>query len=195
MLQNSDIIRIENRSNAIVCYIVPETNTIRRFMGKEIKETITMGELRQVTQFMGTRKLFLDNLIIHNKEAVEELFPEAEPEYYYTISDVDFLLSRGTLDQLLDALDFAPEGVINLIKEEAVKTKLNEMSKREAILEKTGFNVTNAIEIQESSKAKVEPTMRVRRAAVISEEEKAETGESETPVRRAGTPKYSVKQN
>ena len=75
-----------------------------------------------------------------------------EPEYHYTIKDIENLLLNGSLDSLLDCLDFAPEGVIDTVKDLAVKLPLNDMSKRKAILEKTGFNVTNAIQLIEQAK-------------------------------------------
>jgi hypothetical protein len=95
---------------------VPESKIISRFVEGEIKE-IPMGELRQAIQIPGTKRTIESNLIIHDKTAVEELLPNAEPEYFYNAKDVEFLLTRGTLDQLKDALDFAPPGVIDLIKE------------------------------------------------------------------------------
>lgn len=189
MLQNTDKIRIENRSNAIVGYSVPETNIVRRFVGKETKE-VTMGELRQAIQIPGTFRLIEDNLIIHSQEAVAELLPNAEPEYFYTAEDVDFLLKDGSLDQLRDALDFAPGGVITLIKEEAVKTRLNDMSKREAILEQTGFDVTKAIEIQKLAEVKTETETKTRRAAPVAQD--ASTSTPEAPVRRAAAHKYTI---
>lgn len=190
MLNNNDKIRVENRDNTLVGYIVPETNIIRRFEAYETKE-LTMGELRQMIQVKGHRNIIKNHLIIHNKEAVEELMPDAEPEYYYNSKDVDFLLTRGTLDQLLDALDFAPEGVINLIKDEAVKVKLDSMDKRTAILNKTGFDVTKAIEIRALSETADEAPVRARRAAPIGEET-TETTEPEAPVRRSAAPRYKV---
>ena len=39
-----------------------------------------------------------------------------EPEYFYTDKEIRELLTKGTLDQLKDCLDFAPEGVIDIIK-------------------------------------------------------------------------------
>ena len=146
MLHDNDKVRVENRSRAVVGFKIPDTKIPKRFVAGEVKE-ITMGELRQAVQVPGTRLTILNNLIIHDKSAVEELLPEAEPEYFYTVKDVDFLLEQGTLDQLKDALDFAPEGVVSLIKERAVKNELNDVKKREAILEATNFNVTGAIEI------------------------------------------------
>ena len=169
MLNNSDKIRVENRANAIVCYRVPETKIIRRFVAGEVKE-IEMGELRSAVQIPGTYRLIESNLIIHNKEAVEELLPNVEPEYFYDKNDVDFLLEKGTLDQLKDALDFAPSGVIDLIKERAVKNELNDMKKREAILSATHFNVTGAIDIaRQAQENVVEKETKTRRANPIEE--------------------------
>lgn len=188
MLNHTDKVRVENRASAIVCYRVPESKTIRRFVPREVKE-IEMGELRQAIQIPGTRRLIESALIIHNKEAVEELLPNAEPEYFYDKNDVDFLLEKGTLDQLKDALDFAPDGVIDLIKEQAVKNELNDMRKREAILEATNFNVTKAIEInRQSQEEKLVTETKVRRTAPITETEVV----SETPVRRTSAPKYKI---
>lgn len=191
MLKDTDKVRVENRNNATVCYRVPESKLVKRFVAYETKE-ISMGELRQAVQVSGTKALIEDDLIIHSKEAVDELFPNAEPEYFYTVKDVDFLLMRGTEDQLLDALDFAPEGVINLIKDQAVKIELNDMRKRKAILNKTGFDVTKAIEIKHLSETKTNDTEnKVRRAAPVGQLEETP---STTSTRRADTPKYTITQ-
>jgi hypothetical protein len=81
---------------------------------------------------------------------------------------VENLLAHGSLDQLKDALDFAPDGVVSLIKEKAVETKLNDVAKREAILEATNFNVTNAIANKEAAQV-AEEAPKTRRAAAINE--------------------------
>ena len=190
MLNNTDKIRVENRTNAIVAYRVPESKVIRRFVAGETKE-IEMGELRQAIQLPGTKRLIESNLIIHSKEAVNELLPNAEPEYFYDKNDVDFLLERGTLDQLKDALDFAPDGVIDLIKERSVITELNDMRKREAILDATNFNVTGAIDIkrQVAEDTAVSAEAKTRRTAPIGEET---TQEIDAPTRRTSAPKYKV---
>src|SRR5699024_6283548 len=94
----------------------------------------------------GGKTILEDYLIIENEEAVTELLGEVEPEYNYTEEDIKYLLEKGTLDQLKDTLDFAPSGVIDLVKDIAVKTELNDINKRNAIFEKTGFNVTSAVD-------------------------------------------------
>ena len=188
MLHDTDKVRVENRDSTLVGYVVPETNIIRRFEAYETKE-LFMGELRQMVQRKGHKNIIKNHLIIHSKEAVEELLPESEPEYFYNVKDVDFLLSVGTLDQLLDALDFAPEGVINLIKEEAVKTDLNDVRKREAIFNKTGFDVNKAIEIKKLTEVETKVENKARRSAPIGE---TTTETPATPTRRTDAPKYTV---
>ena len=191
MLHDTDKIRVENRDNTLVGYTVPETKIIRRFNAYETKD-ILMSELRQIIQDKGCRNVVKNHLIIHNQEAVKELLPDAEPEYFYNTKDVDFLLTQGSLDQLLDALDFAPEGVIALIKDEAVKTNLNDMSKREAILDKTGFDVTKAIEIRRLSETPVTTEVKTRRVAINAD---APAAEESVPARRDSTPKYHININ
>ena len=55
------------------------------------------------------------------------------------------LLVNGSLDAFLDCLDFAPEGVIELVKDFAVRLPLNDVRKRDALREKTGFDVSKAL--------------------------------------------------
>ena len=49
-------------------------------------------------------------------------------------------------EYLLDALDFAPEGIIDLIEKRAIELELPNMNKRKAIMNKTGVNITKSIE-------------------------------------------------
>ena len=73
---------------------------------------------------------------------------EPEPEYFYTEADVKRIMLSGSLDEFLDLLDFAPEAIIDTIKELSVNLPLNDVAKRDAIKEKFGFDVSRAIEIK-----------------------------------------------
>lgn len=173
MLENTDKVRVENRSSAIVGYKIPELHIKRRFVENEVKE-IPMGELRMAIQVPGIYRTILNNLIIHDKSAAEELLPDVEPEYFYTAKDVEFLLTRGTLDQLKDALDFAPEGVVTLIKEQAVKIEVNDVRKRDVIREWTNFDVNKAIDIKRQSEVVEEKETKTRRSGALNSQEEAE---------------------
>ena len=81
-------------------------------------------------------------------------------------------MEEGTLDQLMDTLDFAPSGVIDLVKDIAVKIELNDINKRNAIFEKTGFNVTSAVDFNKETADIEDINTQSRRAAPIKKNEK-----------------------
>lgn len=147
-MDRNTIIKICNRDDAAVFYDIPEMNGLHRvFQPNEVKE-VTLGELIKLSYEPGGMDLLRNNFILNNKEAINMILGEVEPEYHYTPVDIKNLLLNGSLDELLDCLDFAPEGVIEIVKDLAVELPLNDVAKREAILNKTGFNVTNAIKIK-----------------------------------------------
>lgn len=147
MMNDNTLIKVRNRDNGSVGYTIPDMNNLHRdFASGETKE-VTMGELRQLHWLKGGKKLLKEYLVIENDEAVAELLGTVEPEYNYTEADIKELLLHGSLDAFLDCLDYAPEGVISIIKKMAVELELNDVQKRDAILKATGFNVTSAISI------------------------------------------------
>ena len=90
------------------------------------------------------------------------------------------LLVNGSLDAFLDALDFAPEGVKDLIKKYAVDLPLNDYAKREALKKATGFDVTKALmHKQEEQEADTEETAAPKR--------RVQKEEISTPARRSTT--------
>lgn len=188
MLDKNTLIKVVNRDNGVVGYTVPDLGNIRRmFQPKEEKE-VTMEELRKLSYLPGGKILLQDCLIIRNEEAISEILGDIEPEYYYTEDDVKNLLLNGSLDQLKDCLDFAPLGVVDLVKNLAVTLKIDNYSKREAIKNKLGFDVTNAIENNKISQEEEKVEDKKRRAAVPVQ---ANT-ETEAPARRTVAPKYKV---
>lgn len=184
MIEDNKVIKITNRDNGTIGYSIPDLgNLYRKFEPGETKD-VTMDELRKLSWVPGGMYLLKNCLIIRDNEALREILTEVEPEYYYTEKEILELLKTGSMDSFLDCLDFAPDGVIQLIKDLAVKTELNDVAKREAILAKTGFNVTKAIEINKES-AEIdagEDSTKARRATVPA-------ATTEAPQRRS---KYNV---
>lgn len=173
MLDKNTIIKVTNRDNGTVGYTIPDLGNLHRlFQAGETKE-ITMEELRKLSYVPGGNNILKNYLILDNEEAVSELLSEVEPEYYYTEEDIKKLLTEGTLDQFEDALDFAPEGTLNLIKKLAVDLQLNDMNKRKALINKLGFNVTAAIEANEMDDDEVVTETKTRRAAAITSDTEA----------------------
>lgn len=138
-------VNVLNRGTGEAGYTLPDTGVRRNWMPGEIKKGISVGELEQATYIPGGLKLIQRYLVINDEEVCNYLGLEVEPEYFYTEEEIRLLLSSGTIEQLLDCLDFAPEGVLDLIKKLSLELKLNDVAKREAIKNKLGFDVTAAI--------------------------------------------------
>lgn len=190
MIEKDTLIKVKNRDNGTVGYTIPELGNLHRSFSKGETKEITMDELRKLSYISGGKLLLQDYLIVQNQDALRELLSDdVEPEYYYGEEEIKKLLLTGSNDQLLDCLEFAPEGVIGLVKDLAVSLKINDISKRNIILEKTGFNVTNAITINEETvEGEGEEVKSSRRSAPVT----VDKGE-ETPKRRAAAPQqYNV---
>ena len=188
MISKDTILKVTNRNNGSTGYTVVDLGIHRHFSPNESKD-ITMDELRKLSYVPGGRYIIENCLIIHNEEAVREILTDVEPEYFYTETEIKQLLQQGSLDQLLDCLDYAPEGVISLVKNMAVDMKLNDVSKRDAIKDKTGFDVSKAIEIKiESEKTDEVVETSSRRAAPIV----TKTENEEGAARRTTAPRYNV---
>ena len=163
MIESKTMIKVTNRDNGHVGYTIPDLNNLTRtFTANETKE-ISMEELRKLSYIPGGKVLLRDYLVLDNQEAIEELLNKVEPEYYYTEKDVKELLERGSLDALKDCLEFAPMGTLDLVKKVAVELPLNDVAKRKAILEMTGFSVDSAIMVNEETKEENQTETMVRR--------------------------------
>lgn len=144
---------VKNRSSNRVIYRVPELGVRREFMPGESKK-ISHEELEKLSYRPGGANIITNYLQIDDVEAAQEFNSghPLEPEYNYNEEDVRNLLTTGSLDSLLDALDFAPVGVIELIKTIAVNLPLADTQKAHAIKAKTGFDVATAIRHVEEEK-------------------------------------------
>ena len=161
-------VKVRNRSTGSIGYTIPDLGINRTFNHKEVKE-VSFEELLKLTYIPGGEYILKHYLVVENAEARDELLGGVELEYSYTEEDVKRLLANGSLDELLDCLDFAPVGVIDLVQKIAVETELNDLKKRKAIFEKTGFNVDNAIRINEETKeTDAEAAPQARRVSTVA---------------------------
>ena len=113
-MDNNTMIGIHNRDNATIFYDIPEMNGLHRVFQPGERKEVALGELIKLSYEPGGMALLQDSLVIEDKKAVAQILGQVEPEYDYTVEDVRRLLVEGSLDELLDCLDFAPEGVIEL---------------------------------------------------------------------------------
>ncbi len=166
-------VSIKNRSNSIVIYNIPEMGIRREFMPNEVKN-ITSEELEALSYRPGGMDLIRNELLISDAEVLTDMAVKVEPEYYLDDKGVIELLNTGSMDSFLDCLDFAPQGVLDLIKKYAVSLPVNDSRKREAIKTKLGLDVDLALLHQKQVKEALE-------------EESGKTERLDAPVRRVKT--------
>ena len=137
--------KVRNRSTSTVSYTVPDLRVKRSFVAGEIKE-IPREELEILVQQPGGRVILTEYLQV-SKDDIKQLdVLQPEQEYFYTDEDVKRIMKLGSLDEFLDMLDFAPEGVMDMIKTYAVSLPLTDLYKVNALREKTGFDSAKALE-------------------------------------------------
>ena len=145
-MEDSKKVKIVNRAgNGVVSYTIPDMGNLQRVFQDGEEKVITFEEIRKLSYVPGGMVLLNEYLVIKDKEVLEELNMAPEQEYYYTKEDIIRLMTEGSLDEFLDCLDFAPEGVLETIKTLSVELPLNDVAKRKAILNKMDFNVDNAV--------------------------------------------------
>jgi hypothetical protein len=145
VIDDSDMIVVKNMTDGIVGFRDQMTNRLYSFSPNQ-PMSISAGTLRALSYSSGGLELLQNYLTVENTELREEfnISPDMV-EYDWDQQKVDSVLLEGTLDELLDALDFGPTGIKELIVSRAVALDLPDVHKREAIQEKTGANITNII--------------------------------------------------
>ena len=177
---------VKNRSGSHVVYSIPEMGVRRSFAPGETKK-LTYEELEKLTYQSGGTALLANYLQISDVTTVNNLNMRVEPEYYMNEAQIVDLLKNGSVDAFLDALDFSPEGVIDLIKRYSLSLPLMDIQKREALKKKTGLDVTKELENiaveEDNEKETIDDTKAPKQRRVKQEE---------TPTRRTTAPKYNV---
>lgn len=180
----SDICNVKNRSGSHVVYNIPEIGVRRSFAPGEVKK-ISYEELEKLTYQAGGMEIITKFLQIQDDTVLNNFNMHVEPEYHMSESDVAKMIAYGSQDEFLDMLDFAPDGVIDLVKRMAIQMPMTDYNKIKALKEKTGLDVEAALKNIRAEK----------------EDEKPSIDDSATPQRRVKkdapegrrtTPKYNV---
>ena len=180
-MSNERVYNVKNRSAGIVVYRIPEQGIRRVFQPGEVKR-ISHAELEALSYRAGGKEIISQYLQVRNIEALSELNINIESEYFMDKEQVEELIANGSVDQWVDALNFAPAGVIELIKQFSVSMPLADYNKRQILKEKLGFDIDKAIANAQADKEEepvVAPTGPVRRSSPIID--KSALAESEAP--------------
>lgn len=180
---NKDTCLVKNRGASHVSYRIPEDGIRRSFAPGETKE-ISYKELEKLTFQPGGMMILTNYLQLIEENALNTFGIHAEPEYHMSEADVAKLIKTGSLDAFLDALDFAPVAVIDLIKKLSIDIPLMDMAKRKALKEKTGFDVDAALRHIEEDKEDEQKT-------ILKTERRVQTAAA-APAGRRTTPQYNI---
>ena len=183
----STMYNVKNRSAGVAVYKIPELGIRRSFAPGEVKQ-ISAEELEKLTYRPGGMAILANFLQIQSEAGLQQVGLNPQPEYHMSETDIQNLMLNGSLDEFLDCLDFAPPGVIDLIKKMSVTLPLGDVSKRKALKDKTGFDCDAALRhvMEEKEDEENNTILKTNERRV----KKAETV-SATPERRV-TPKYNI---
>lgn len=151
MIKDNENITVRNLTDQTVVYVIPELKIKRVFRGFESKH-LPASELRQLWYIPGGSRILQNFLAVENKELADEFGVSEDSfthEYSWTVGDVKRVLTTGSIDQLADALDFAPIGIIDTIVSQAIKLKIADMNKQKLIQRMTGHDITKMIQYAE----------------------------------------------
>ncbi len=183
--------KVTNRSASVVRYSIPDLNINRRFAPGESKN-ISKEEVEKL-QFQPGGLYILANFLQVSVEDAKSLDIHPEREYYLSTEGVKELILTAPVDEFLDALDFAPKGVIDLIKELSVSLPIADLQKAEALKEKAGFDALKALEFSKLVKAEEAKDKPVTEKATVRRTEAAKVEEpASAPKRRVAEDKYKI---
>ena len=153
-MDKNKMYEVKNRSSSVLAYSIPDEGIKRTFQPGETKK-LSFGELEKLTYQSGGQSLINNYFLIKDAEVIQDLNVRTEPEYYLTEPQIVDLIKTGSVDQFLDCLDFAPAGVIELVKDLSIKVPLSDYQKRQALKDKIGFDVDAALRHIEEEKAEM----------------------------------------
>lgn len=137
--------KVINRSDGNVTYNLPELNIRRSFAPGEVKD-LPESELEALSQQNSGLGVLQNYLLVDDKEWVMTHW-DAPIEYFWQPEQIKKCLLEDPIDLFEETLDYAPAGVIELLKAFAWRLPISDLNKIGAIREKTGFDVLRAIEI------------------------------------------------
>lgn len=161
-IADSTQVKVRNMVDYNVGYKIEEDNVRRQFSPHEVK-TVTAGELRKLDYTRGGHVLLTSYLAVQNKSLAQEFGVDEDSfanEYNWDAAKVDQVLLSEPVEVLQDAMDFAPEGILQLIKDRAIALRLDSMDKRKVISDAMKIDLNGMIELAikaESTETKEAP--------------------------------------
>lgn len=155
-VKDEDMVAVRNLTLNPVAYHVPSLNGLRRELPPRATIKVSAGELRQLNYELGGARLLRDYLSVGNKSLAQEFGVDPDTfdnEYNWTLADIDKALLGNDDNVLLDAMDFAPDGVKDSIAQRAVELEIPDMNRRNIISKATEYDIDQMIKNKQQIEA------------------------------------------
>lgn len=145
-VQDDDVVEITNLLDCTCGYIV-ELTGVRRALPAHASFKVKASELRELNYQLGGQEILKNYIRVNNSALAKEFGVDVDntPEYNWGRDEVKGCLENDDINVLLDALDFAPTGIKQLIADMAVELEISDVNKRQAISKAMGIDVDSMI--------------------------------------------------
>lgn len=145
-VKDDDVVEITNLLDCTCGYVV-ELTGVRRSLPPHASFKVKAGELRELNYQLGGQEILKNYIRVDNPSLAKEFGVDVEntPEYNWGREEVKDCLLNANIDVLLDALDFAPAGIKQLISDMAVELEISDVNKRQAISKAMGVDIDSMI--------------------------------------------------
>lgn len=151
IVNDTTLVPVRNMVNHRVVYTIPEEH--RRVVFEAFQEKkIPAKELRALNYTVGGSILLKNYLCVKSIDMRAEFnIPSDQIEYDWTEKDIQHVLlsNDSPIEQLEDALDFAPQGIREMIVDYAVEWKIPDSNRRKVISKMMNLDIDEMIKFAE----------------------------------------------
>lgn len=197
VVSDDDIVEITNLLDCVCVYVVEMTG-VRRSLPPHASFKVKAEELRQLNYQRGGQELLQNYLRVENEDLAQEFGIDVEntPEYNWGRVEVEAALNDPDINILLDALEFAPAGIKQLIADVAVETEIADVNRRKAISEWLKVDIDSMIKNKHAydDEDAAEPAPKSTRRRATAKTTTTKTRRTKKTVETVETPTEATKE-
>lgn len=154
VVSDEAMIGIRNLTDYPLAYHVTSLGDLRRELPPRGRMRVSAGELRQLNYEMGGSELLRNYICVGNSALAEEFGVSSDTvEYNWTVEDVDKALMTDPIEVLEDAMDFAPDGIKEMIAKRAVELEIPDSNRRKVISDNSQYDIDTMIKNKQAINA------------------------------------------
>lgn len=177
LIDGSELVPVKNMMGHEVGYTT--INGVTRHFAPHMTINIKASELRDLSYETGGL-IFLQNYVRVGNPTLAAEFGISDDaiEYNWNEDDIVKALTTSDLDVLLDALDFAPEGIVEELKNKAIELEIADGNRIAAINKRLGVDINTMIKNKHAYDSKDD------KAETETKQRRSTAKKSTTPTRR-----------